>query len=263
MKFPHFDICPSKYTVGKAEKRFCFWPSKHKNRRKNPFIALSQGGFTLIELMVAIAVFTILITALFPGFRSFFLSGEQIRNHIQKMDTFQDAEKRIRLDLFQLYMQPMESYTPPAFSNEYPFGFRSVLELLGGREFSYLVFTSSAHALLGSQPRPGVARISYYVRQNPRGGYDLFRSDVLSPFAGKERSCQDPMLMAHVSRFRAVFVDANGKEHDTWNSDSQEFGYSFPRVIRFVLATLDPRTKGENTFEFSVLLSVSREEDRP
>lgn len=234
-------------------------------------IFLGENGFTLIELMAAITIFAIVITVLFPGFRSFFLSSQAIRSNVRQMNRFQNMARRIRMDLSQIYALPGERYKKAVSldAEADPFGFRAVVDHRAGKEFSSLSFASFAHAYLGSQSRPGVARISYYVRPNPLGGYDLCRSDVLYPFPLEENSCHDPVLVEGLSRFDAVFIDEKGHEHEIWDSDGEDFGFSFPRMIRFTLGLgqlpsgasdsfSSADASDERIYEFSVNLAVGR-----
>ncbi len=224
-------------------------------------ILTDYQGFTLMEIMVAVTIFGLVMIPLFSGFRAFLVSSQHIRNEVQSMKEFQDVVFRIRRDLEQIYVLPEERYAKPdslAGQSSDPFGFRAIVENQDGRQFSSVTFSSFAHALLGSQARPGVARMVYYVSPDSQGGYHLLRSDVLFPFPEENRFCYDPVLAVGVSRFDAIFIDGNGEEHQTWDSDTQEFGYTFPHGIRFTLGL--EKQGHEKVYEFFVPLIAGRQE---
>jgi len=79
---------------------------------------MKQTGFTLIELMVSVTIFTILSAAMFGLLH---LSQERSRVESQFLDTFQEA----RLGLDQIVREASDSGFPPA--NHF-----SVLPAVGG-----------------------------------------------------------------------------------------------------------------------------------
>ncbi len=218
-------------------------------------------GVTLMEVMVAVTIFGLVMIPLFSGFRAFLFSSQRIKDEVHSMKAFQDVEFRIRRDLEQVYVLPLQRYAKPDSligSSPDPFGFRGIVEGRDGRQFSSLTFASFAHALLGAQSRPGVARIVYYTASDDHETYRLVRSDVLFPFSGQDRFCSDPVLALGVSRFEAVFLDGKGGERKTWDSDTKECGYTFPRGIRFTLGLVEQGR--EKNYEFYVPLIAGRQE---
>src|ERR1700751_5247563 len=79
---------------------------------------IKQTGFTLIELMVSVTIFTIISAAMFGLLH---LSQERYRTESQFLDTFQEA----RLGLDQIVREAGDSGFPPA--NHF-----SVLPAVGG-----------------------------------------------------------------------------------------------------------------------------------
>ncbi len=189
-------------------------------------------GFTLLEILIAIVIFAIVIAMLFSTFQAFIISSEKVKENVLQIDAIANIQKRITLDLESLYLLQIPRYKKPGFDSE-PDAF-SLLgneETIGQEVVSFLTFSSLAHVKFGTDQRSGVARIAYYVRENEDKGLDLCRADVLPPFPQEIKSCTDPVLCRDISGFEVVYKDQNADEYRYWDSESQEFKYTFPLSV--------------------------------
>jgi len=190
------------------------------------------AGFTLVEVLVSIMIFAILILVLFSSFKAFIISSENLMDEVRYSETIRNIVRRINMDLESLYVLQAPRYKKPEFNSDPdPYRLTGWEAAIGQNVFSSLEFTSIAHAMLGLEQRPGIARMSYYVRENENNTYDLYRADSLWPFPEEVESCSDPILCREISGFEILYMDFNGDEYKYWDSDAKEFGYTFPKSI--------------------------------
>ncbi len=210
-------------------------------------------GFTLVEVLVAILIFSIVMTTLFSSFKAFIISSEYVKSDVAHGEKIRNVLKRINMDFGALVVLQAPRYKKPEFNSEPdPYSFIGKEETIGQNVVSSVVFTSLAHVILGADQRAGVARITYYLKENQNNTYNLYRADSLFPFPEEEESCTNPVLCRDISGFELVYTDFNGDEHRYWNSDDQEFKYTFPTSIDLKI-TLG---SGENRQVFETAISM-------
>ena len=133
-------------------------------------------GFTFVEVMVAVLIFSVVITTLFSSFQAFIHAGGAVRESIAGTEKISAVFKRMHRDMEGIYVVQLPRYAKPAFNSEPdPFQLTGGEEIVGGQTVSYLVFSSSAHAKTGIDQRNGIAQIYYYTKENDNNTLDLFR----------------------------------------------------------------------------------------
>jgi len=215
------------------------------------------SGFTLVEVLVAILIFSIVIFTLFSSFNAFILSSESVKQEVVQSERINSLFKRIRMDLESIYILQLPRFKKPQFSSTAdPYSFVGKQETYGGQKFSYMTFTSLAHTPFGYDQRSGVARICYYVEENENNSYDLFRADSLPPFPENMNSCSDPVLCRNISRFEVVYRDQNKDEYTSWDSDAKEFEFTIPASIdlKFTFGS----SQAKKIFETTIALYSKR-----
>lgn len=194
-------------------------------------------GFTLVEILIAVLIFSIVISTLFSSFNAFVFSSKTVKEDIIHNEKITTVFKRITMDLEALYVLQPPRYRKPEFNSDPdPYRFFGKENAVGQQEFSSMTFASLAHATTGSDQRTGVAGIVYYVKENNNHTYDLHRTDTLLPFSKEPESCYDPILCKDISGFEIIYTDFNGNEYKYWNSDDEEFSHIFPSIINVALS---------------------------
>ncbi|OGR26121.1 MAG: hypothetical protein A2277_08225 [Desulfobacterales bacterium RIFOXYA12_FULL_46_15] len=181
-------------------------------------------GFTLVEILIAILIFSLVMSVLFSSFRAFMLSSEAVKESVTRNELIRTAFNRIRLDLEAIYIQQPPRYKKPEFNSE-PDPYRFV-----GKEDGFF-FSSFAHAGFRRGEEKAISRISYFLKENLDHTFDLTRSDILPPFREDRPPCATPLLFREITGFEAGFVDNKGESHKYWDSETEEFNYSFPAGI--------------------------------
>lgn len=189
-------------------------------------------GFTLLEILIAILIFAVVILTLFSSFKAFIISSEGVKKNVLQKEKINNVYKRISLDLESIFVLQPPRYKKPGFDAEPDlYGFVGNEETIGQNIASSMVFTSLAHAKFGGDKRSGIARIAYYIREDENDGLELCRADTLPPFTQEIKSGADPILCRNIQDFKAIYYDYNGDEYRYWDSESQEFHYTFPSKI--------------------------------
>lgn len=212
-------------------------------------------GFTLVEILIAVLIFSIIIFTLFSSFKAFIVSSEAIKKEVAHSEKIRTIFKRISMDLESIFVLQPPRYKKPEFDPD-PYRFIGKEVTVGQRVVSSMAFTSCAHAKPGADQREGVARIAYYLKENEKNKYDLYRTDSLPPFPEEMASCSDPVLCRDISGFEIVYKDVNKNEYRDWDSDAEEFNYMFPASIDFKI-TLDSG-KRQRAFILSIGLAAGR-----
>ena len=215
------------------------------------------NGFTLVEVLVSILIFSIVITMLFSSFRSFMVSGVHIKESLVQSQNIRSLFKRIAMDLEAIHLSQPPRYKKPEFgSDPDPYRFEGTQESVEGQMASSMRFISLSHARLYPGDREGMAKIVYYLRANTTQGFDLCRSDILMPIAEEVRSCTDPVLYKDIKSFNLVYFDRNGERYEYWDSESETFKYSFP--ARIGLTVRLGSDENEQVFQTAITLIPTR-----
>ncbi|WDP88820.1 MAG: prepilin-type N-terminal cleavage/methylation domain-containing protein [Desulfobacter sp.] len=217
-------------------------------------------GFTLVEVLVALAVFSGLMMTLFSSFNAFTASSRMIRDYEKKSRDAGPGLDTLVSDLEQVFaLQPprlMETGTEDAQSQE-KFRFAAAIDQIDGRAFSRLEFTSLSPVQFRSSPdRPlGITGLVYYVSAHGER-MDLHRSDTPIHFPDRDQPspCTDPVVVKDIESFDLTFIDIEGEGHDRWDSRDEELDYGLP--ARVGIAITLGRHQGSRKISTQVAIPV-------
>lgn len=219
-------------------------------------------GFTLIEILTAMFIFSVIASTLFIAYRALFVDTAGFEKGMQRYTLAQSCFSRINSDLSAIKVAVAPLYAPPE-SDDPPDPYR----LFGQTAYSgdvisgTLRFASLAHVPLGSTRRTGIAEIRYYVQADGDGQFVLKRADHLYPFPDSEATGTDPVLCEGVRSLQFTYYDAEGEPHENWDSDSADNNYATPVSIRVELEIGDDTSA--TAFQTRIALPVIREERKP
>ena len=220
--------------------------------------ARMAGGFTLLEIMVAIFIFALIITTVFGSFRVVFSSADAVGGDVAVFQTARICLMRMATDLESIVITDYPRYTKPDFNSEEQDMYRVVGDTtdVAGSSFSRLRFTSLSHLALNQDPRQGVCRIVYYVDEGVGDRLVIRRADHLYPFPEFGESQDDPVLCDNVLALEFEYIDEEGETIDSWDSESSDNKYATPRLIEIRLTT--GSQDRSRTFSTRVRLHVYR-----
>ena len=196
-------------------------------------------GFTLIEILIAMFIFSIIITTIFSSFNAMLNNSGSISEGLATYDMAKNCLNRIIADLksFHAHIPCDTSLNSDRLLGAY----RIVGENIdvGSRAFSKLRFTSLAHINLEHEMQYGIAELVYYVQEIDKDNYVIRRSDSLYPYKFFKKKDSDPLLCERVKSLEFKYYGSDGNEYDYWDSQSDEFSHSTPRAISIKLEAED------------------------
>lgn len=196
-----------------------------------------RRGFTLIEILAAMFIFFVLITTLFGSFRTLTSSSSNLGSGSLRFEMAQGCLTRMVTDIEAVFVNLPPSYRQPETGESPdPYRIEGDSSGAGGKSFARLRFTSLAHVSFDrGRQREGVAQIVYYVNALGDDEFVLRRSDQLYPYEEFEEKNSDPIVCRNVQGFAVSYFDDDGKETETWDSETSEFNFSTPQSIGIVL----------------------------
>ena len=201
----------------------------------------SRSGFTLLEILTAIFILAIVVSLVLGAFDAIFSNADRVNNGSDLNEMGSAALDRMAKDLEAIHVMRYPRYKPPQLMDDASDIYRveGKTTNIGGHTFAWLRFTSMAHLPLNHDAEEGVAEIIYYVQETPNNDYIIRRADHLYPYPEFEESETDPELSEQVREFALTYFDANGKEYEEWDSESDDMEYGTPRAIKIKLALGD------------------------
>ena len=234
-------------------------PPHARSKRPEARSPSDAAGFTLMEILIAIAILAIVVTTALASFNAVFSTTEVLDDSARLYEMAHTCMKRIVSDLTSIHFGQRPLYKPPEFDQPPdPYRLVASTEETGGTGFAQnLRFTSRAHLPFEKSSREGIVEIIYYLQATNNGYLELRRADNPYPYPDFEKKGSDPVLCKYVKSLSFKFFDKDGLEFDDWDSDSDEFGYATPVAIAVKLELLN---KAEtHTFETMVSLPLIRQ----
>lgn len=177
--------------------------------------ARGNGGFTLIEILMAISIFAIVISLAYGSYRATFHIIDSTESQTEIYSKAQIAMDRMSHDLGSLYLGTS--------------GFlQGKTQNMGTREADTMRFTSTAHLVLNrNEQAAGYTTITYTVEEDPETrDLRLFRQDTaFRPQETDEPETNKGLLLCDgLQEVQFLYHGSNGEQQDSW--DSQEIGKS-------------------------------------
>ena len=219
---------------------------------KNRFCFFTSGGFTLLELIIAITIFALCISTVYGLYGS-------VTSIVTKVEQSSEVESRARMALARLTEDFMGLYT----------GTQGML--IGSESGGYLgeepilTMVSSAHLKLKFDESPvDITTIRYYLKTDARAEiFTLMRSDSPVMGGGKPGEVSNGrqhILAKNIHELKISYFHANGEELSSWDSEieleeGQEVEERFPSSVRieFVTASEDASLHDK---KYSLLLNI-------
>lgn len=232
-----------------------------RNKEPASGIRHPNSGFTLLEIMIAIFIFSVIVTTIFGSYNSVFTGSEIINEGVTSYETARTCLNRMIFDLESIHVSFPPQYSPPDFNGP-PDPYRIVgnTDNVQTVSFPKLRFTSTAHVSFGGKTESNIAEIVYYVQATNNGHYLLRRADNLYPYEEFEENANDPILCENLKSLTFNYYDREGTEYDMWDSEAEDFGYATPASIGITLEL----TSGTSSlwFKTMVTLPVYREKQK-
>jgi general secretion pathway protein J len=209
-----------------------------------------EGGFTLVEVMIAIAI-TAIIGALTAGsFRQVSRAGELVRAQDERYAAARLALSRLARELSMAYLS---DHFDPEQHRDRP-------TLFQGRE-DEILFTTFAHERLYRDAKEGdAAAVEYTLDADPehQGEEALFRREKARIDGEPDRGGRKDLVADRVTAFRLRYWDPARKEWvREWSTRSTDRKDALPERVRIELETNLPDGRAER-FVTEARIAITR-----
>ncbi len=222
------------------------------------------GGFTLLELLLAITILAFIIGTLYATFWGSTNNTERIRKTIKVYQTGRLILIQLVSDLESAYY---DKYAKNGEGDEKRVAFRGE-EITGDRENERLdklsFLTTSSNILDAEKQESMVWFVSYFLQQNSESGdYSLIRravpylvnSDLVDKNNKKELTAYDLILSRHVKSFQIEYINLDGDKSDDWDPTAVS-GQAIPAEVRISMVLNNPEGEAV-TLGTSVFIPVA------
>ncbi len=197
-------------------------------------LSLRAQGFTLLELLVAVAIFAVMAALAYGGLNTVVNSHEQARQEAERLADFQRAWFRLGRDL--------EQAAPRLIRDEYGDYQPAMRGGAAADEEPVLEFTRAGRADLGGKPRSRLQRVAYVVREGR-----LVRLSWTVLDRAQDSEPTDAELLAGVENIAVRFLDTEGVWHNLWPDAIQAAEPRLGELPQGVEVTLDTERWGRIT----------------
>ena len=195
----------------------------------------SHRGFTLLEILVAVAIMSVVLIALYGSFFSVMNSQVKIENELE-----QTREIRRFLDIFSLEIQSsfLKADNPKTL-------FIGEKKSNRNKPFSETLFTTFTYPVMrDGYPVSDLLAVWYFVEENAEGMLTLYKK-AWNPYAGDKKDEFKAGVFEDMEGFEVSYF--NGKDWvKAWDSSLEK---RLPEAVKVVL---DIKDRGE-VREFSTI----------
>lgn len=223
-----------------------------KTRNPNP-----ARGFTLIEVLIALFVFAMIVSALFSVYRTTVSIIDEAESQEDIYQMARIALERITEDLGSTY-HPEKSQSPQTDqAMAEPALFQGEKKEMGDLRCGELRFLSLAHLTFSDEKcLAEPVEIAYYgAIRGEENVLDLYRSDTSLTRERPESGTGGALLCKGLSSIDFIFYDADGEPHENWGSDKGPSGGRFPSRVS-VLMEFPNRTNPDRPYRFMTGVAI-------
>lgn len=219
---------------------------EHRVKRKR---TESCRGFTLLEILIAIAILALVISSLYGAYSGTLDTTEMV-------ESVRDIDQVARVALVQMVDDFKSLYYQKAQGEdiESPYSFGGVTEVEGEGGAIVAFATTSRLDFAMTFPSQRINRVSYVVEKQPDNEklYRLVRREL--PFADLPGERQEMVveIAEGIESLSLTYFDEDGQQFSQW--DSKEEGL-LPRLVQIKL-----QMAGEKSRAFSTSVAI-REQD--
>ena len=212
-----------------------------------------SSGFTLLEILIAIAILALVVSSLFGAYSSTMETTEMV-------ESARDVDQAARLALMQMVDDFSSLYYKKAEgeNEDSPFRFQGGMD--GESEKGTVVqFASTAHlGFDGSFPNLRINRVSYVLEKQAENQryYRLVRMELPFVDLSGEREETAVELADTVESLTITYLNEDGETLSQWDSKAEETEGILPRLVNIRL-----QLAGEKSRVFSTTVAIQARED--
>jgi general secretion pathway protein J len=221
----------------------------------------SQGGLTLLEVMVSAAILAIVLSLLYGAYDAQMTSISEIEDTARTNQIVRVVFERMTKDLESAVIRF------PNVATVGLLGMESEDRVVGESAADRIHFTSLSHLEPGDPTlQADLCEIGYWLEPDPEGpGFILMRMDDPTPDGDMNSGGTVLEVASSIGGLDFVFEDDAGNTYNHWNSSEPNQGEKTPSIISIAITVLDRSGRG-NRFTTSVsppMLGLKADEEAP
>ncbi len=215
------------------------------------------GGFTLLEVLIAIFIFALVASAIFTAYTGTFRIIDESESRADIYEMAGIALERISEDLESAYLSNMAQTPGSDEANSGMVLFVGEKKELMGRSCGALRFLSLAHLTFSEEePVAKPTEIVYYVAgKGEEGLLELYRSDTPLSHERPDAESGGLLLCEELSYIGFIYYDADGEPHETWNSGEGESKGKLPSRVSISMEFADS-SNPETPYKFMTGVAI-------
>jgi len=217
----------------------------------------SAGGFTLLEILIAVFLFALIISAVLTAYRG-------TLNIIDETESQEDIYQMARIAMARVTGDLESAYSPETFQpsetgeeTSDPSLFKGEKKYIEGLRCGELRFISLAHLTFSDKKSLAEsAEIAYYGKTGTdKDVLDLYRSDTLPTRERPEPGTGGLLLCKGLSSIDFIYYDSKGEPHENWDSDEGPSKGRLPSRVS-ILMEFPNRKDLERPFRFMSAIAI-------
>jgi len=190
-------------------------PLHHSRGKKN------VGGFTLLELLIAVSVFAVISALASGGFNSVLNTASRSEEHMQRLAELQKAMVIIAKDVEQAVERPIRD----GFGD-------SLVPFIGSQPTNLLEFSRTGRRNPTQAPRSHIQRVGYRHEENV-----LYRLTWAVLDRAQDSEAIEFKLLEGVNEIEIRYLDSNREWQDQWPplQPGQNSDNALPRGVEITL----------------------------
>jgi general secretion pathway protein J len=196
-----------------------------------------QVGFTLLEIVVALAIFAIIISLIYQAYIGTYRNIGIAEAQAEIYDMARTTMIRIIEDLESTYV-PRDSNDPLESDNADVF--KGQEDFFEGRRADRIRFFSRSHIDISETLiEGGDAKIAYYPLLKEDQSISLYRSDTPDNLEWPEENTKGWIICEGLYSISFTYTDKNGDIHDNWDESIADPKNKLPSSINITLEFID------------------------
>jgi len=212
------------------------------------------NGFTLLEILVAIALFAAIVAMLYPTYIGTF-------KNMDITESYSTIYRMARITMERL-SEDLQCAGIPGTGGDSGSGdsasnlFTGKDNEIAGKNADNLEFISYKHIVFNTDNTAGRGFVKYYLKENTdEEGFTLYRSDKQELGNRPEDEAEGLMVCEKVSSINFLYQDENGDAHDYWDSSSEPFKGKLPAMVSIELEFIN-KSDPESPIKFITSVAI-------
>lgn len=215
---------------------------------------IDKKGFTLLEILVTIALFAAIVAMLYPTYIGTLKNMDITESYATIYHMSRIATERISQDLESACIPNKgEDLNSDVSKSNIFIGKDSNIN---GKNADDMEFISEKHLSFNGDQTGGRGLIKYYLKEyEDKDGFILYRSDNQELGNKSDDDTDGLMLCEGVNSINFSYQDENGDTYDNWDSTSDSFKGKLPSMVSVELEFID-KSNPESPIKFITSIAI-------